>query len=45
MKSKLNHTTNDKKEDGIFKKKNIKHNRVEESSRAKFSSRGEEHLD
>lgn len=43
--NKMNITNNNKKEDGNFKKKNIKHNPKEESSRAVFGAPGEKHLD
>jgi hypothetical protein len=36
---------NNKKEDGKFKKKHINHDPQAESSRAKFSSPSEKHLD
>jgi hypothetical protein len=37
MTNKMKSDNNNKKEDGHFKKKNIKHNPIEESSRAVFS--------
>ncbi|MBV7275295.1 CPC_1213 family protein [Clostridium thailandense] len=45
MQNKMNYTTNNKKEDGKFKKKNIKHDPLDESSRAKFGAPSEKHLD
>ncbi|AKA72001.1 MULTISPECIES: CPC_1213 family protein [Clostridium] len=36
MENKMKNTNNNKKEDGKFKKKNIKHDPQEESARAKF---------
>ncbi|WP_291722220.1 CPC_1213 family protein [Clostridium sp.] len=44
MKHKMNHN-NTKKEDGKFKKKHIDHDPQAESSRAKFNSPSEKHLD
>ncbi|GAA0747609.1 CPC_1213 family protein [Clostridium oceanicum] len=41
MNEKWNRTHNDKKEDGNFKKKNIKHNPQAESARAKFGMNNE----
>lgn len=40
MNNKMNKTQNDKKEDGTFKKKNIKHDPNAESARTKFDSEG-----
>lgn len=38
--NKINKTNNNKKEDGKFKKKNIKHDPNAESARAQFDSNG-----
>ena len=45
MENKIKTTRNNKKEDGGFKKKNIKHSPKDESSRAAFGAPGEKHLD
>lgn len=42
--NKIKSTKNNKKEDGNFKKKNIKHGR-KESSRSVFGSRGQKDID
>ncbi|PRR82988.1 CPC_1213 family protein [Clostridium luticellarii] len=44
MHNKIKHHNN-KKEDGKFKKKHINHDPQAESSRAKFGSPSEKHLD
>ncbi|MCY6960210.1 CPC_1213 family protein [Clostridium brassicae] len=43
-KNKMNNTQNNKKEDGKFKKKNIKHGHAE-SSRSAFGSPSEKDID
>lgn len=45
MQNKIQKTTNNKKEDNRFKKKNINHDPQDESSRIKFGSPPEKHLD
>lgn len=43
MRNKMRDTVNNKKQDGRFKKKNIKHNPQAESSRAVFDDPGMKH--
>lgn len=43
--SKMRDTKNNRKEDGNFKKKNIKHDPQAESSREKFASPGDKKID
>lgn len=42
---KMKNTQSNKMEDGKFKKKNIQHSPVDESSRAKFGAHDKKHLD
>lgn len=44
MDSKMKATQNNKKQDGKFKSKNIKHNPLEESSRAVFDRPGKKDI-
>lgn len=45
MQNKMRYTNNNKKEDGRFRKKHIDHSPQDESSRAKFGTQSEKHLD
>lgn len=45
MQNKMKYTNNNKKEDGRFRKKHIDHSPLDESSRAKFGTQSEKHLD
>ena len=45
MANKMQYTNNNKKEDGRFRKKHINHDPQDESSRAKFGTMSEKHLD
>lgn len=45
MDDKMKVSNNNKKEDKNFKKKNIKHDPQDESSRAVFGEPGEKHID
>ena len=45
MQNKMKYTNNNKKEDGRFRKKHIDHSPQDESSKAKFGTQSEKHLD